>query len=270
MSTLAQIDANRKNAVLSTGPTSAEGKLTSSRNATRHGLFTSRLLLDHEDPTELDALMFDLSESLEPVGPVEHALVERIAIAMWRQRRLVAAESAELQIDRRPASIARAMTYIDGVFSRKVGEDKLRPFSEDEKAWCETIVAECDALDDFEIETIKRCAPNLYVQMQEDADTGFKTIEELIDDQDGGALAYVDELATWCQQQLAEAAQRPALLELAEQLRGTKLVLPMKQLEVMARYQTTLDNQLYKALRALREAQDWRRQRERTAADNDE
>ena len=35
-------------------------------------------------------------------------------------------------------------------------------------------------------------------------------------------------------------------------------MLPTDVLEVLARYQTTLDNQLYKALRALREAQEWR------------
>ncbi|MEM9355840.1 MAG: hypothetical protein AAGB04_06485 [Pseudomonadota bacterium] len=270
MSTLAQIDANRRNATLSTGPTTREGKLTSSRNAIRHGLFTSRLLLDDEDPAELDELMSDLATSLSPVGPVEHALVERIAIAMWRQRRLVAAETAELRIDRRPAAIARAMTFVDGVFIGNVGEDKLRPFCEEQRSWCEKTIAEWQALNEFEIASIKRQAPNIYGQMLEDAEDSFKTVEELIEDQDGGVLKYITELVTWCQEQLAEAVQRAALLELAEQLRTTKLVLPMGQLAVIARYQTTLDNQLYKALRALREAQDWRAQRERTSADNDE
>ena len=35
-------------------------------------------------------------------------------------------------------------------------------------------------------------------------------------------------------------------------------MLPAGTLEILSRYQTTLDNQLYKALRALREAQEWR------------
>jgi hypothetical protein len=34
--------------------------------------------------------------------------------------------------------------------------------------------------------------------------------------------------------------------------------LPNDAIEIFSRYQTTLDNQLYKALRALREAQEWR------------
>ena len=45
---------------------------------------------------------------------------------------------------------------------------------------------------------------------------------------------------------------------LAEQVRAKKLVLAPDALEVFSRYQAALDNQLYKALRALRDAQDWR------------
>ena len=37
-----------------------------------------------------------------------------------------------------------------------------------------------------------------------------------------------------------------------------KLMLPERALMLLTRYQTTLDNQIYKALRSLREAQEWR------------
>ena len=47
-------------------------------------------------------------------------------------------------------------------------------------------------------------------------------------------------------------------MALAEHVRAKRLVLPKDTLELLSRYQTTLDNQLYKALRALRDAQDWR------------
>ena len=43
-----------------------------------------------------------------------------------------------------------------------------------------------------------------------------------------------------------------------EQLREQWLVLPWDQLETFTRYQTTLDNQLIKMLRAFREAQECR------------
>jgi hypothetical protein len=74
------------------------------------------------------------------------------------------------------------------------------------------------------------------------------------------------ELVQWCRTELSAGERRPEILALADQLRASRLVLPLRQLEVIARYQTTLDNQLYKALRALREAQDWREPRKRTEA----
>ena len=48
------------------------------------------------------------------------------------------------------------------------------------------------------------------------------------------------------------------MLALAEQVRTQRLVLPEDALVLLSRYQTTLDNQLFKLLRALREAQEWR------------
>ena len=57
MATERQILANRANARLSRGPKTAAGKLTSSRNAYRHGL-SSPLRLDFR--TEIDALVQEL------------------------------------------------------------------------------------------------------------------------------------------------------------------------------------------------------------------
>ena len=65
-------------------------------------------------------------------------------------------------------------------------------------------------------------------------------------------------LLKWCHEQLNVAEQRPRVLAVAEQVAAKRLVLSDEALEVFSRYQTTLDNQLYKALKALREAQEWR------------
>ena len=52
-----------------------------------------------------DALAAELQAALSPVGFVELALVERIAIALWRQRRLVTAETASIYLARVPRRV---------------------------------------------------------------------------------------------------------------------------------------------------------------------
>jgi hypothetical protein len=84
-----RLAANRANALASTGPQSAAGKEASKGNATRHGLLSTRLILDDECPDDFAALLQDLNGSLVPVGTLEFTLVERIAVTVWRQSRLV-------------------------------------------------------------------------------------------------------------------------------------------------------------------------------------
>ena len=88
--------ANQANALQSTGPRTAPGKARSSQNATRHGLLSAKLLLGNESADDYGALLQSLMTELQPVGTLEQLLVERIAAAVWRQRRLVGAESAAI------------------------------------------------------------------------------------------------------------------------------------------------------------------------------
>lgn len=80
-------EANRRNAQNSTGPRTAAGKERSSRNATRHGLLSQRMLLSDESEEELRALRHGMRQSLRPVGELEEELVERMVAATWRKRR---------------------------------------------------------------------------------------------------------------------------------------------------------------------------------------
>ena len=54
MSTLRQIEANRRNAQKSTGPTSVTGKAASSMNALKTGIHAKSLVLPSENPAELE------------------------------------------------------------------------------------------------------------------------------------------------------------------------------------------------------------------------
>jgi hypothetical protein len=92
MPTQAQIDANRQNATLSTGPRTESGKSTSSRNALTLGLYTRQ---DYVKPDERD-LYREFCETmhleLDPANLLEETLVSEITGASWRLRRCSAAE----------------------------------------------------------------------------------------------------------------------------------------------------------------------------------
>jgi hypothetical protein len=105
---------------------------------------------------------------------------------------------------------------------------------------------------------LQRNAPLTYSQVKSDADTDNETVEGYLGAYDEGLNGYLAELIRWCRKELETARLRPKVLQLAEHFRARNLVLPAHALQLFTRYQTMLDNQLYKALRALRDAQDWR------------
>jgi len=89
--------ANRRNAQLSTGPRTEEGKRRSRRNAFKHGILASTLLITKgegaEQRAEFDDLLGGLRRDLAPVGTLEEILVEKIAVCWWRQRRALKCEA---------------------------------------------------------------------------------------------------------------------------------------------------------------------------------
>lgn len=91
---LKQLRANRKNAQGSTGPLTDEGKAKSSRNATRHGIFSSVMLLPGEDPNQLKQLREGALRHFGPRDSIELEIVEQFISASWRLRRVRAAEVA--------------------------------------------------------------------------------------------------------------------------------------------------------------------------------
>lgn len=259
MASIAQINANRENAKRSTGPKSQCGKSTVSANALRTGLRSGRLLVEGENSHEFATLCSDLNATLRPVGAVEFELAERIAVALWRQRRLVMAEAAAINLEQRPAEIAKAANRLcEPGLTPNISPDNLGPFDDDRAAWCRSILREAEALGEIRPDTLEVKAPLIHAQLMRDAEEEGEHPDRHLESFEHGVTSYVGELVQWCQSELKAAEMRPRLLELVEQLKIKRLVLPLEQLEVLARYQTTLDNQLYKALRAFREAQEWR------------
>jgi hypothetical protein len=251
--------ANRANAQSSTGPASIKGKEIASRNSTRHGLLSAKLFLDDEDPAEFDRLLGDLLRSLAPLGSIEMVLVERIAVTIWRQRRLVHAETAGLSLARQAKKVAGAVSSeLSRGYGSEIEQDDLAPFDADTEAWSHSALAEIEALDEIDMRSLEQKAPLIFEQLQSDAEEDGEEPAAYAGAHKGGLTGYINELTLWCHRQLMEAEARPHVLALAEQVRAKRLILPADTLELLARYQTTLDNHLYKALKALREAQEWR------------
>ena len=254
-----QLTANRVNAVKSTGPKSPSGKSIVSSNETKHAILSDRMLIEGEKPAEFRALMQELSIALNPLGIVEAALVERIAVSIWRQRRLVRAETAALSLATQPQKIATSVSQeLDLSLSARLSEADLAPFDSDQEKWCTGAVEEFEQLDQFDLEKLRRDAPLLYGQLKSDAESDSETIEVYLGAYKEGLSGYLAELMRWCRKELETAQRRPKILQLAEHFRSRNLVLPAHALQLFARYQAMLDNQLYKALRALREAQERR------------
>ena len=93
MSSFRQIEANRRNARLSTGPVTEEGKNTSRRNAVRHGLTAETVIDALEDAEDYTAFEMAVTADYNAQSAVERELVLRLASLLWRLRRATAIEA---------------------------------------------------------------------------------------------------------------------------------------------------------------------------------
>lgn len=94
MTTTAQIAANQANAQKSTGPKSPEGKDKVSRNATRHGLTSTKLILTPEEQAEYDQITLELASLYNPQSSVEWMYLRRAVDFQWRLDGCVVIEQA--------------------------------------------------------------------------------------------------------------------------------------------------------------------------------
>lgn len=98
MTSLRKIDANRRNAIKSTGPRTQEGKQRSRRNAIRHGLTAETVLAVLEDPADYQAFELSVTADFDAQTAVERELVLRLASLLWRLRRAIAIETGLLHL----------------------------------------------------------------------------------------------------------------------------------------------------------------------------
>ena len=101
MSSFRQIQANRRNAQLSTGPVTEVGKRRSRQNAVRHGLTAETVISALEDAEDYAAFEMAVTADYEAQSAVERELVLRLASLLWRLRRASAIEAGLFNIQTR-------------------------------------------------------------------------------------------------------------------------------------------------------------------------
>jgi hypothetical protein len=94
MTSLRQIEANRRNALKSTGPTTPEGKQRSRCNAVRHGLTAETVIAVLENSEDYEAFEAAVISDYNAETAVERELVLRLASVLWRLRRATGMETA--------------------------------------------------------------------------------------------------------------------------------------------------------------------------------
>src|SRR5215831_2129196 len=101
MTSFRQLEANRRNASKSTGPTTEQGKPRSRCNAVRHGLTAETVIGALEDADDYRAFEATIIDDYDARSAVERELVLRLASLLWRLRCAVTMETGlfEIQAD---------------------------------------------------------------------------------------------------------------------------------------------------------------------------
>ena len=133
MRTGKQQQASRENGARSNGPVTADGKATSAKNSTKHGLTArSPILLTVEDQQAFANMREEYEHLFRPVNIVERQLVDEMVSVQWRRQRaeILEAETIGFAMDRMAKDIAATMptiapeTRVALAYNHEVNESK--------------------------------------------------------------------------------------------------------------------------------------------------
>jgi hypothetical protein len=135
MSSVRQIEANRRNSQKSTGPKSATGKAASRFNALRHGLTAKHCTISVEDGPEFNQIRDEFLAEHQPTTPTEFFLVEQIVVSAWRLRRLRKTETAFLT-----AEIERLSEQAEARYTSPSGAERVAHVVDRDSGPCSTLL----------------------------------------------------------------------------------------------------------------------------------
>jgi hypothetical protein len=91
-----QSETARANGAKSRGPVTPEGRAASSRNSLRHGFTARSVVLPTESQEDFQSLLDSYVDQFDPQGGVEMDLIQTMAAARWRLRRICNIETTLL------------------------------------------------------------------------------------------------------------------------------------------------------------------------------
>lgn len=86
---------SRKDSIQTARP--SRGKRRTRNNALKHGIFAQEIVLEGESRAAFDSIWNGLRECRQPQGFLEEVLVEQLATLLWRLKRTLRADSAEVE-----------------------------------------------------------------------------------------------------------------------------------------------------------------------------
>ncbi len=105
----------RQNGAKAAGAKSSAGIHKSSQNSLKHGLTGKAIVLTNESQQQFDELHQAYVHEFQPESTLEMDLIDQMAAAQWRLRRIWRMQTAalDLKMDQQEAEIAKTFNHID-------------------------------------------------------------------------------------------------------------------------------------------------------------
>lgn len=258
----AQIKANRQNAKRSTGPTSIQGKLKVSQNAITHGIFAASPLLPNENAEEFKNLSQGIAEIYPPVDAIAAGLVERIILAIWRQKRLRIAEAAKLEISMTPEIMAEEINDLLKLpHHRRVDAQSISEAQEETYEYWKAVLVEFENMNiqaaPQNTAQVSIQAPKVYAQLKRDALNSVSTYPVFMKSPDK-IIASLEKTKKYAEDFVETNGIKHTAYTIAQQMKLAKLIPDGKNVDFLSKYQVQLDTDFYRAVEAYKKHLAWR------------
>ena len=258
----AKIKANRQNAKRSTGPTSIQGKLKVSQNAITHGIFAASPLLPNENAEEFKTLCKGIAEVYPPVDAIAAGLVERIVLAIWRQKRLRIAEAAKLQISMAPEIMAEEISDLLRLpHHKRMSAQSISEAQEDAYDHWMKVLEEFESINiqaaPKNLAQVSIQTPKIFSQLKRDAMASVSNYDLFMKSPDK-IIASMENTKKYAEEFVANNEIKHTAYNIAQQMRLAKLIPEGQSVDFLSKYQVQLDTDLYRAIDAYKKHIAWR------------